>query len=105
MQDFIARFGERIQGVVSGFDRLVLRGTLRRLCYGRGMEEHLWQNKILFKDYAQHVKKVSEQVKKAAVARFVEQKLPVVYLRRSDVDKEAIARAIAAERGITSGDV
>jgi hypothetical protein len=105
MKDFIAKFGERIQGVLSGFDRLVLRGTLRRLCYGRGMEEYLWQNQILFKDYGQHVKKISEQVKKAATARFVEQKLPVVYLRRSDVNKEEMAQSIAAQRGITSGDV
>ena len=47
MKEFTAKFGERIQGVISGFDRLVLRGSLRRLCYGRGMEEYLWQNKIL----------------------------------------------------------
>ena len=51
------------------------------------------------------MKKVNERVKKAAVARLVEQKLPMVYLRRSDVDKEKMARALAAERGITSGDV
>src|SRR5258708_5157353 len=104
MKEFTAKFGERIQGVISGFDRLVLRGSLRRLCYGRGMEEYLWQNKILFKDYAQHVKKISERVKKAALAPFVEQKLPVVYVRGHQ-DKERIARTIAAQRGIGSGDV
>jgi hypothetical protein len=38
MKDFTATFGERIQGVVSGFDRLVLRGLLRRLCYRQGIE-------------------------------------------------------------------
>lgn len=105
MKEFTAKFGERIQGVISGFDRLVLRGSLRRLCYGRGMEEYLWQNKILFKDYAQHVKQVSERVKKAALAPYVEQKLPVVYLRGSRQDKEQIAHTIAAQRGISSGDV
>jgi hypothetical protein len=105
MKEFTAKFGERIQGVVSGLDRLVLRGSLRRLCFGQGMEEYLWQNKILFKDYAQHVKKVSEQVKKAAVSPFVEQKLPVVYLRSGHVDKEKMAQALAAKHGITSGDV
>jgi hypothetical protein len=104
MKEFTAKFGERIQGVISGFDRLVLRGSLRRLCYGRGMEEYLWQNQILFKDYAQHVKKISERVKKAALAPYVEQKLPVVYVRGHQ-DKERIARTIAAERGIRSGDV
>ena len=35
MQQFIRKFGERIRGVLSGFDRLIFRGTLRRLNYGR----------------------------------------------------------------------
>ena len=34
MQQFIEKYGEQIQGVVSGFDRLVLRGSVRRLNYG-----------------------------------------------------------------------
>jgi hypothetical protein len=60
----------------------------------------------LFKDYAQHVKKISEQVKQGAVAPFVEQKPPVVYLRGGNVDKEGMAQTIAVKRGgITSGDV
>ena len=66
MQQFIEKYSEQIQGVVSGFDRLVFRGSLRRLNYGylnrergvfvaSGMEEYCWQNEILFKDYADRV--------------------------------------------------
>ena len=51
MQQFIAKYQDQIQGVISGFDRLVLRGSLRRLTFQRGMEEYLWQNHVLFKDY------------------------------------------------------
>jgi len=29
MQEFIAKYREKLQGVISGFDRLVFRGTLR----------------------------------------------------------------------------
>jgi hypothetical protein len=47
MKEFTSKFGERIQGVVSGIDRLVLRGTLRRLCYGQGTEQYLWQEQDL----------------------------------------------------------
>ena len=57
MQQFIAKYQDQIQGVISGFDRLVLRGSLRRITFQRGMEEYLWQNHVLFKDYQQHVKK------------------------------------------------
>ena len=34
MQQFIEKYGDQITGVLSGFDRLILRGSLRRLKYG-----------------------------------------------------------------------
>ena len=37
MQKFIAKFGKMIQGVISGSDRLVLRGSLRAIQYQFGM--------------------------------------------------------------------
>lgn len=114
MQQFIAKYRDEITGVLSGFDRLVFRGSPRRLNYGwwnadlhavvaAGMEQYLWQNKILFKDYAQHVKRVSERLKKASVKPFVQQGLPVMFLRDPGADKEALARQVAQEKQITRG--
>lgn len=37
MQKFIAKFGASIQGVISGFDRLVLGGSRRAIQYQFGM--------------------------------------------------------------------
>jgi hypothetical protein len=103
MQQFIAKYQKQIYGVISGFDRLVLRGSPRRLIYPQGMEEYLWQNGVLCKDYQQHVKKISERVKKASLAPFCQNKLPVIYLSRGSADKEQIARSIAAERASGPG--
>jgi hypothetical protein len=105
MQQFIARFRDMIQGVVSGFDRLLFRGSLRQLNHAHGMEVFLYLNNILFKDYDNYVKGVSRRLKQASIASVLEQKLPVEYLRGGDTDKDGRARQIAAERGITSGDV
>ena len=55
MQQFIAKHQEQIAGVLSGFDRLVLRGTLRSIAYGQGMSQYLWSNQILLKDFGSHV--------------------------------------------------
>src|SRR5258708_14926165 len=107
MQQFIEKFGERIQGVLSGFDRLVFRGSLRRLNYGHwdpalqamvavGMEQYLWQNGILFKHYSDHVKQISERLKRESLKPFEQQQLPVVFLRSPQVDKEELARRLAA---------
>lgn len=114
MQQFIEKFQDHITGMLTGFDRLVFRGSLRRLNFGywdgklgamvaQGMEEYLWQNKILFKDYAQHVKQVSEQLKNASWKPFRERGLPIVFLRSPAVDKEALARSIAAKNKTGSG--
>lgn len=116
MQQFIEKYRDQITGVLSGFDRLVLRGSLRRLNYGwwdeeleaivaQGMEQYLWQSQVLFKDYQQHVKRLSQQVKDASLKPFRQRELPVVFLRDPKADKDELARAIAAERGVKSGPV
>jgi hypothetical protein len=104
MQQFIAKFKKDIQGVMSGFDRVLFRGSLRRLTHSLGMKWYLSQNNILCKQYQDHVKEISQKVKKAALAPFQEQNLLVKHVYGED-DKEKIARAAAAERGITEGDV
>jgi hypothetical protein len=114
MQEFIKKYRDQINGTLSGFDRLVLRGSLRRLNYGywnqdlqslvaQGMEQYLWQNQVLFKDYLDHVKRVSQKVKQASVKPFESQGLPVQFLRDPSADKDEIARAIAVKRRVESG--
>ena len=108
MQQFIEKYRERITGVLTGFDRLVFRGSLRRLNYGwwceslgavvaKGMEEYLWQNQILFKDYARHVQGVSERLKDQPLRPFREQGLPVVFLRDPSVDKDGSSEKSVGE--------
>lgn len=104
MQQFIAKFEKEIQGVMSGFDRVLFRGSLRRLNHSKGMKWYLAENNILCKQYEDHVKAVSQKVKKAALQPFQQQNLLVKHVYGRD-DKEQIARAFAAERGITEGDV
>jgi hypothetical protein len=59
VQQFIAKHQDQISGVLSGFDRLVLRGTLRSIAYTEGLHQYLWNNQILLKDFGAHVELVS----------------------------------------------
>jgi hypothetical protein len=68
MNEFIARYKDRISGVLRGFDRLVLRGNLS-LNHESGMKGYLWANHIAWKDYAGHVEQVSQRVKRASHGR------------------------------------
>jgi hypothetical protein len=51
IQQFSARFGSKIQGVVSGFDRVIFRASFRQLNHAHGIEVFLFLNGILLKDY------------------------------------------------------
>lgn len=70
---------------------------------GTGMERYLWQNKVLFKDYGQHVKRISERIKYHSLKPFREGQIPVQYERDAKMDKDELARQVAAERKVGSG--
>ena len=103
MQHFIAKYGDRINGVLSGLDRLVFRGSLRAISYVRGMMGYLWKHQILLKDFGAHVLEVSTRVKEASLQEAMRTGRPVQYLTRSQDDKEAIARSIAERDQIKEG--
>ncbi len=105
MKQFIARFENQIQGTLSGFDRVVFRGSLRRLTHPQGMKMYLIQNGILCKQYQDHVKRVSQELKEASLEPFRRQQLLVQHVYDPKADKDAMARAVAAERGIREGNV
>lgn len=41
MKSFVQQLGGRVMGVLSGFDRLMIRGILRCVIDARGMAGHL----------------------------------------------------------------
>ncbi len=52
MEPFISKHAQAIIGTLSGFDRLVFRGTLRFLAHRAGMISYLWTMGVLLKDFA-----------------------------------------------------
>ena len=103
MHEFIARHKDQIVGTLSGFDRLVFRGTLRSISYVDGMQAYLNSNGVLLKDFETHVKAVSDRIQKASLAAARETGRPIRYLASSQTSKEQIARQIAAEDHIGEG--
>jgi hypothetical protein len=100
---FIANHQDEISGVLSGFDRLVFRGTLRSIAHPGGMNQYLSRNDILLKHFGAHVEQVSQRLKTASLAEAVSTGRPIRYLASAKVSKEDIARRIAVEDGIHQG--
>jgi hypothetical protein len=85
-------------GSVSGFDRLVFRGILRRLLHPDGMGYCLAFLGVLLKDFRQYVLQVTARLKEAslAVAKFTGR--PIQYLAFCQVRKDDLARKMAAAK-------
>jgi len=103
VERFLSRHMGAVTGALSGFDRLVFRGTLRVLARCAGMMHYLWSMQVLLKDFAGHAQELSRQVKEASEALAQRTGRPMQYLASSALDKEAIAREIAAADGIERG--
>ena len=66
MEQFIQRHRDFIDHVLSGFDRVLFRGTLRSISYLREMETFLSANHVLLKDLGEFVKRESALIKEHA---------------------------------------
>ena len=51
MDTFLHKFGDKIKGVLEGFDRIVFKGILRPLCFPLGMRMFLSRYGVLNKHY------------------------------------------------------
>jgi hypothetical protein len=62
MLSFLTKFAAVVRGVLSGFDRLFLCGTLRALSYPNALQHYLWEHRIPFKDFAAHSQEVTARL-------------------------------------------
>lgn len=103
MQTFLTRHASEVKGVLSGFDRVRFRGTLRRLASLWGLGSWLSYRSVLLKDFTDYAKTLTDRIKQAAADLAQRQGRPVHYLYSSSLRKEDWARGIAARDGVTRG--
>jgi hypothetical protein len=103
MNSFVQRHGSSVIGMLSGWDRLRFRGTLRMLANVTGLEHFLSYTGQLFKDFGKYVFEQSRQVRAASLAVAESAGRPVEHLMAPSVNKEDRARAIAGRDGIKQG--
>ncbi len=103
MKSFLEKHAQNIIGVLSGWDRIVFRGTLRLVANLAGMNQYLSYLGILMKDFKQYAQEKTAQLIQASVAKAEQAGRPNRYLPSARTDKERIALDIAAHDGITEG--
>jgi hypothetical protein len=102
MKTFLQRFGSLILGVLTGLDRLILRGKLCALYSPEGMNIYLDANKILRKDFEQHATEVTKKIMQASLSEAKDLNR-FEYLDSPKIDKDTVARSYAQKHGIAQG--
>ena len=103
MNSFVQRHSSSVIGVLSGFDRLLFRGTLRMLATARGLMGYLWSTQTLLKDFGQWSERLTGQVREQSEQTVRNAGRPIVYVNDPSARKEDIARDIARRDGIDQG--
>ena len=103
MNTFVARFAALVTGVLSGFDRLVFRGSLLPLVRKRGMHIFLGAAKVRLLDFRKFALATTKRVKEACLAEAERLDRPVRYLDSPSISKEDLARRLLAQDPVDRG--
>ena len=88
---FIQRHQADVIGVLHGWDRLRLQGTLRSLYHPSVMEYYLKRAGVLWKDFKSFATDLTDRIRQAGTALAEKQGRPMIYLPSSRTKKEPIA--------------
>ena len=99
MRSLTERYDERIAGVLSCFDRVVVTGTLPGVCYAEGMTRFLYANKIRIFDYPQFAATLRDAVRARAAAVAMQAGITIEHIAKSHIRKEEVVAKVLARRG------
>jgi hypothetical protein len=103
MDQFINRHENDIHGVLSGFDRLRFRGTIRWFGSVRGVMSFLWEIQVRLTKFTDWAKGLTQQIVETSEQIAATAGRPMIYLYSSAASKEALALQVAQADNITEG--
>ncbi len=97
------RYGDKVSGVLSCFDRVVITGTLPDICHAKAMARYLRQRQIRLFDYTGWAEPLREQIRANAERVASAAGIEIEFVRRSSWRKEDIIRERIDQRGSAPG--
>jgi len=99
MDTFVSRHAEKIAGVLSCYDRVVITGTLPGLCYAKGITSYFYAQGLRIFDYAKWAEPLRDEIRENAERLAAEAGVAIEFVRKSSVRKEERVREVLSERG------
>jgi len=99
IQSLTERYAGQIAGVLSCYDRIILFGTLPKICYAGGMTAYLYQKGIRIFDYPRFAEPFREQLRQNAERLAKDNGLEIEFIRKRNFRKEERIKQILEKRG------
>ena len=103
MKNLIKQLGDRVLGVLSGFDRVLFRGILRCVINPRGLNGYLYGAKVPMADFKEHATEVTRKLIEESLQHAHETGREIKSVDNSDGRKKDIALEIAQRNNIDNG--
>ena len=105
MQLIHEHYKNKINGVLSCFDRFIITGTFPGFCFAEGMTNFLKRNCIHIFDYPKFAEGLKNEIRKNAELIAKENGLKIEYIRKKNFRKEDKIKKILKKRGNKPGIV
>jgi hypothetical protein len=97
MKRFLLNYGKFIDGVLHGFDRIIIKGHIKHFYHNNNFYYFLTQEHVQLKDFKEYVLQVTDRIK-AHVQEIISQRgCYFEYLKTTNISKEEIAQRILSE--------
>ena len=93
------RYAPQIAGVLSCWDRILVFGTLPKVCFAEGMTSYLYEHKIRIFDYPRFAEPFRNVLRENAERLAGENGVQIEFLRKRNVRKEDRVKQILTKRG------
>ena len=102
-EGLVERYDERIAGVLSCYDRIVITGTIPGICHAKGMTSYLYANGILIFDYPKFAAKLRDRLRENAAQVAEASGVGIEHITKSYIRKEDLVAKAIAKRGDHAG--
>lgn len=99
MTSLLERYDEKINGVLSCWDRVIIQGTIPNFCYSAGMTSYLYEHDIRIFDYPKFAEPLRDQIRHNAEQLAENNGLSIEFIRKSSESKEKHIQDIIKKRG------
>ena len=93
------RHAAQIEGVLGCWDRILVFGTLPKICYAEGMTSYLFANQVRIFDYPRFADPFRNRLRENAEQLAAANGIEIEFFRKRNVRKEDRVKEILGKRG------